>query len=170
MSAGVKWRRGKQRQDRGQDAGAGGGEAAESSSWASKPGWCPLWDDRGQLSAQAAPRPMRATYAKHRQSFTIFPKLKSKCRASLVVQWLKTCLVMKGTPVRPLAREDATHLGATNLAYTTTAACVPSSPCSTREAHTPQPESSAWSPYWRKPMCSNQDPEDPAQPKIRLNK
>ena len=62
-------------------------------------------------------RPMRATYAKHRQSFTIFPKLKSKCRASLVVQWLRTCLVMKGTPVRPLVREDPTHLGAINLIH-----------------------------------------------------
>ena len=60
---------------------------------------------------------MRATYAKHRKSSTIFPKLKSKRWASLVVQWLRTCLVMKGTPVQSLVGEDPTHLGAANLIY-----------------------------------------------------
>ena len=53
---------------------------------------------------------MRATYAKHRKSFTIFPKLKSKRWASLVVQWLRTS-------VRSLVGEDPTHLGAANLIY-----------------------------------------------------
>jgi len=34
-------------------------------------------------------------------------------RASLVIQWLRTCLAMQGTPVRSLVQEDPTCKGAT---------------------------------------------------------
>ena len=39
--------------------------------------------------------------------------LKTQCRAFLVAQWLKICLLMQGTRVRALVWEDPTCCGAT---------------------------------------------------------
>ena len=39
--------------------------------------------------------------------------IKQKCRASLVAQWLRICLLMQGTQVRALVWEDPTCRGAT---------------------------------------------------------
>ena len=41
----------------------------------------------------------------------IFKKVKGKCRASLVAQWLRVCLLTQGTQVRALVWEDPTCRG-----------------------------------------------------------
>ena len=45
--------------------------------------------------------------------FIIVPLLKIICKASLVAQWLRICLLMQGTRVRALVWEDPTCRGAT---------------------------------------------------------
>ena len=43
---------------------------------------------------------------------SIKQRIKIKCRASLVAQWLRICLLMQGTRVRALVWEDPTCHGA----------------------------------------------------------
>ena len=52
-----------------------------------------------------------------------FPDIKGSLGTSLVVQWLRICLAMPGTPVQPLAPEDPTRCEATSLCTTTEPMC-----------------------------------------------
>ena len=54
-----------------------------------------------------------------------------KIGASLVVQWLRFCFAMQGTPVQSLVPEGPTCLGTTKPRLLTTEACMP-------RAHAPQ--------------------------------
>ena len=42
---------------------------------------------------------------------------KDTMRASLLIQWLRICLAMQGTPVQSLVWEDSTCRGATQPVY-----------------------------------------------------
>ena len=56
-------------------------------------------------------------------------------RTSLVVQWLRICLLMKGTQVQPLVLEDLMYHGAAKSVCPSTEACMHEGWCSTaREA------------------------------------
>ena len=93
-------------------------------------------------------------------------------RASLVVQWLRICLLMQGTRVRALVWEDPTCRGATRPVSRNYWACM-SGACA------PQQERPRWwearAPRWRvAPACHNwRKPshrnEDPTQPKKLIN-
>ena len=62
---------------------------------------------------------------------TFFKKI---CRASLVAQWLRICLLMQGTRVRALAWEDPTCHGATRPVSHNYWACVSGACAPQREA------------------------------------
>ena len=105
--------------------------------------------------------------------------LKTLCRTSLLVQWLRICLPMQGTQIQSLIRQDPTCCGATKLVHHNYWACAP---CATATKSTPpranapqqekppqwevhilQLESSSCWLQLEESLCSK---EDPVQPKI----
>ena len=92
----------------------------------------------------------------------------SKCqRASLVAQWLRVCLPMRGTRVRALVWEDPTCRGATrpvshNYWACASGACAPQRERPWQwEAHAPQWRVAPARHSWRKPSHRNEDPTQP---------
>ena len=89
--------------------------------------------------------------------------------ASLVAQWLRVCLPMKGTRVQALVWEDPTCRGATkpvshNYWACASGACAPQRERPRQwEAHAPRWRVAPARHNWRKPSHRN---EDPTQPKI----
>ena len=85
-------------------------------------------------------------------------------RSSLVVQWIRFCLPMQWTRVRSLNQKDSTCLRATNPACYNYWACVRQL---LKPVH-PEPVLCNKRSHWNeKPAQSN---EDPAQPKINIDK
>ena len=50
-------------------------------------------------------------------------------RTSLVVQWLRICLLMQGTWIQSLIQKESTSYGASKLAHHTTETHAPYNPC-----------------------------------------
>ena len=76
---------------------------------------------------------------------------KIRKRASLVVQWLRICLVMQGTPVWSLVQEDLTCLRATKCVSHSYWACAPESGSCNNSAHEPK----LLKPVYLEPMLHN---------------
>ena len=95
--------------------------------------------------------------------------LKNKSRASLVPQWLRVRLPVRGTRVRALVWEDSTCRGATkpvrhNYWACASGACAPQGERPQQwEARAPWWRVAPTRHNWRKPSHRN---EDPTQPKI----
>ena len=80
---------------------------------------------------------------------------------SLVVQWLRTCLPMQGTPVWSLLWEDAACLGAPEpMCHSYWARAVEPVPHNRRGVPAEQ--------KWRKPRCCNKDLAQPALSQIHV--
>ena len=88
-------------------------------------------------------------------------------RASLVAQWLRICLLMQGTRVQALVREDPTCRRATrpvshNYWACTSGACAPQQDRLRQwEARAPRWRVAPTCHNWRKPSHRNEDPTQP---------
>ena len=80
---------------------------------------------------------------------------KSQKGTSLVVQWLRVCLAVQGTPVQPMVQEDPHAVWQPCSGHS----CLEPVVSKVRSHHNEKPEHR----NWRKPARVN---EDPVQPKI----
>ena len=87
-------------------------------------------------------------------------------RTSLVVQWLRICLPMQGTPVQSLVQESPHNTGQLSPCAITPEACAPQQ----RKAPTPQPESSPRLPQPEKAWAQQQRPSAAPAPKVQWQK
>ena len=125
------------------------------------------WFSLGYLLSKTILQSSHCSHFKHEETETQI----SFKRASLVAQWLRVCLLMRGTRVRALVWEDPTCRGATgpvshNYCACTSGACAPQQERPQQwEAHAPRWGVAPARRNWRKP--SHRD-EDPTQPKINI--